>query len=119
MSTLLQNKTAPLQPGITTEPQSTAGGSAIATPHPDYSARQPDWITMFDTNEGQRHIKSKTTTYLQATSGMTALSANPNVLSDEGLAVVRGLFTAVVLSRPGEGNRPGVDRDPGQGTRKY
>jgi hypothetical protein len=85
MSTLLQNKTAPLQPGITTEPQSTAGGSAIATPHPDFSARQPDWITMFDTNEGQRHIKSKSTKYLQATSGMTALSANPNVLSDEGL----------------------------------
>lgn len=45
---------------------------------------------MFDTNEGQRHIKSKTTIYLQATSGMTALSANPKVLSDEGLA----LYTA-------------------------
>lgn len=87
MSTLLQNSTAPLQPGINTTPQTAAGGSAISTPHPDFSARQPDWTTMFDTNEGQRHIKSKTTTYLQATSGMTALSANPKVLSDDGLAL--------------------------------
>jgi len=87
MSTLLQNATAPLQPGITTIPQRAAGGSAVSTPHPDFSARQPDWITMFDTNEGQRHIKSKTTTYLQATTGMTALSANPKVLSDDGLAL--------------------------------
>ncbi len=85
MSTLLGLNTAPLQPGITTESQTPAGGSSISTPHPDYSARIPDWGTMFDTNEGQRHIKSKTTIYLQATSGMRALSSNPNVLDGEGL----------------------------------
>lgn len=71
MSVLASNK-APFQPGIT-QGQSVGGGSSISNPHPDYSARLPDWVTMFDTNEGQRYIKSKRELYLPATSGMRAL----------------------------------------------
>jgi len=48
---------------------------------------------MFDTNEGQRHIKSKTTEYLPATSGMRALSNTPTTLDGEGLA----LYTAYLI----------------------
>lgn len=85
MSTTLATTSAPLQPGITQPTERTAGGSAISTPHPDYSARHPDWITMFDTNEGQRHIKTRTEFYLPATSGMRALSdTQKGKLSGEG-----------------------------------
>ena len=90
---ILANTTAPFQPGITTAPQSTQGGSNISDPHPDYVSRRPDWVLMFDSNEGQRHIKSKTTLYLPATSGMRALSASPNKLSDEGLALYVAYIT--------------------------
>ena len=90
---ILSASTAPFQPGITVPPQSAQGGSSISDPHPDYSARRPDWVTMFDSSEGQRHIKSKTTIYLPATSGMRALSATPTKLSDEGLA----LYTAYII----------------------
>lgn len=99
MSLLLSNPTAPLQPGITTTPTAQGGGgSNIADPHPDYVARRPDWVLMFDTNEGQRHIKSKTTQYLPATSGMRALGLNSN---DEGLALyeaylIRAFFPDLV-----------------------
>ena len=85
MSLVLANPTAPLQPGITTTPRAQGGGgSNISDPHPDYIARRPDWVLCFDCNEGQRHIKSKTTTYLPATSGMRALGLNSG---DEGLAL--------------------------------
>lgn len=90
MSLLLSSSTAPLQPGITTKPQETTGGSAISSPHPDYSARRPDWVTMFDTNEGQRHIKSKTTTYLPATSGMRALGLGT---TEEGYDLYQAYLT--------------------------
>ena len=90
---ILAASTAPFQPGITVPPQSAQGGSSISDPHPDYVARRPDWITMFDTAEGQPHIKSKTTIYLPATSGMRALSNTPQKLSDEGLA----LYTAYII----------------------
>ncbi len=90
MSGILQNSTAPLQPGITTTPRKEGGGgSSIADPHPDYLARRPDWVVMFDANEGQRHIKSKSTVYLPPTSGMRALSATKEKLSDEGLELYR------------------------------
>ena len=87
---ILANSTAPFQPGITVPPQSAQGGSSISDPHPDYAARRPDRVMMFDTSEGQRHSKSKTTQYLPATSGMRALSSTPTKLDGEGLA----LFTA-------------------------
>ena len=91
MSVPLNSPTAPLQPGITTTPRAEGtGGSAISDPHPDYTARRPDWILMFDTNEGQRHIKSKTTSYLPATSGMRALGLNSG---DEGAE----LYTAYLI----------------------
>jgi hypothetical protein len=90
---ILASSTAPFQPGITVPPQSAQGGSSISDPHPDYVARRPDWVLMFDTAEGQRHIKSKTTIYLPATSGMRALSNTPAKLSDEGLA----LYTAYII----------------------
>ncbi len=90
---ILSASTAPFQPGITVPPQSAQGGSSISDPHPDYSARRPDWVTMFDSSEGQRHIKSKTTIYLPATSGMRALSATPAKLDGEGLA----LYTAYII----------------------
>lgn len=83
MSSILASTTAPLQAGITATPP-TGGGSSIASPHPDYLARHPDYVTMFDTNEGQRHIKSKTTGYLSATSGMRALSNSSTSLDGEG-----------------------------------
>lgn len=85
--------TAPMQPGITQTPAGASGGSGIATPHPDYSARRPDWVLMFDANEGQRHIKSKNTAYLPATSGQRALSATPTKLSDEGLELYTAYLT--------------------------
>ncbi len=90
---ILAASTAPFQPGITVPPQSAQGGSSISEPHPDYVSRRPDWVTMFDTAEGQRHVKSKTTIYLPATSGMRALSNTPTKLSDEGLA----LYTAYII----------------------
>ena len=93
MTAILATSTAPLQPGITTNPTGAQGGSSISEPHPDYSARRPDWVVMFDANEGQRHIKSKTTTYLPATSGMRALSNSPNALDGEGLE----LYTAYLI----------------------
>lgn len=98
---ILATSTAPLQPGITTNPTGAQGGSNISSPHPDYSARRPDWVLMFDTHEGQRHIKSKTTTYLPATSGMRALSSTPNKLDGEGLALyeaylIRAFFPDLV-----------------------
>jgi hypothetical protein len=94
MTLILANPTAPLQPGITTTPQSSgSGGSNISDPHPDYAARRPDWVVMFDTNEGQRHIKSKTNTYLPETSGMRALSSKPSKLDGEGLE----LYTAYLV----------------------
>lgn len=37
--------------------------------HPDYTPNLTDWVIMRDTYEGERQIKSKTTTYLPATSG--------------------------------------------------
>ncbi len=94
MSQILASPTAPLQPGITTIPTTAqTGGSNIADPHPDYLARRPDWVTMFDTNEGQRHIKSKTNTYLPETSGMRALSAIPTKLDHEGLELYNAYLT--------------------------
>ncbi len=94
MPDLLVQSTAPLQPGISTIPNKQgAGGSAIATPHPDYTARRPDWVTMFDTNEGQRHIKSKNTLYLPATSGMRALSSTRTKLDQEGLSLYTAYLT--------------------------
>ncbi len=90
---ILPNATAPFQPGITTTPQKTAGSSSISDPHPDANARRPDWVLMFDTNEGQRHIKSKTTNYLPATSGMRALSSKTTKLDGEGLE----LYTAYLI----------------------
>ncbi len=94
MALILANPTAPLQPGITTTPESSgSGGSNISDPHPDFQARRPDWVVMFDTNEGQRHIKSKTNTYLPETSGMRALSSKPNALDGEGLE----LYTAYIV----------------------
>ncbi len=93
MTTLLATSTAPLQPGITTNPTGAQGGSSISEPHPDYSARRPDWVTMFDTHEGQRHIKSKTTSYLPATSGMRALSSTPTKLDGEGLELYTAYLT--------------------------
>jgi len=93
MTAILATSTAPLQPGITTNPTGAQGGSSISEPHPDYSARRPDWVSMFDANEGQRHIKSKTTTYLPATSGMRALSTTKNKLDGEGLE----LYTAYII----------------------
>ncbi len=98
MSNLLANPTAPLQPGITTNSTQSSGASSISDPHPDYSARQPDWVLMFDTNEGQRHIKSKTTQYLPATSGMRALGLSAK---DEGgqlyaAYLIRALFPDIV-----------------------
>ena len=93
MSTLLANRTAPLQPGITTEQAQAAGGSSISNPHPDFSARRPDWVVMFDSNEGQRHIKSKSTIYLPSTSGMRALSPDAKVLKGEGLELYTAYLT--------------------------
>jgi len=90
---ILASSTAPFQPGITTPPQSSQGGSNISDPHPDHQARRPDWVTMFDANEGQRHIKAKTTLYLPATSGMRALSTTATKLDSEGLA----LYTAYII----------------------
>ncbi len=85
MSAILSNSTAPLQPGITTTPRAEGGGgSTISDPHPDFLARRPDWVTLFDAHEGQRHIKSKTTLYLPATSGMRALSNSKDKLDGEG-----------------------------------
>lgn len=92
MTTLLATSTAPLQPGITTNPTGAQGGSSISEPHPDFSARRPDWVVCFDTHEGQRHIKSKDTDYLPATSGMRALSSTPTKLDGEGLE----LYTAYI-----------------------
>ena len=94
---ILATSTAPLQPGITTNPTGAQGGSSLSEPHPDYSARRPDWVSMFDSNEGQRHIKSKTTTYLPSTSGMRALSNTPTKLDGEGLElyqayIIRAFF---------------------------
>ena len=93
MTALLTTTTAPLQPGITTNPTGAQGGSSISEPHPDFSARRPDWVTMFDSSEGQRHIKSKDTQYLPATSGMRALSATPTVLEGEGLVLYTAYLT--------------------------
>ena len=94
MSAILQNSTAPLQPGITTTPRAQGGGgSSISEPHPDYLARRPDWVTLFDAHEGQRHIKSKTTLYLPATSGMRALSSSKDKLDGEGA----DLYTAYLI----------------------
>lgn len=86
MSTIFRQDSAPLQAGITSPTNIGAtGGSSIATPHPDFAARLPDWTTMFDTNEGQRHIKSRGQLYLPATSGMRALSDKRDSLAGEGL----------------------------------
>jgi hypothetical protein len=90
---ILANSTAPFQPGITVPPQSSQGGSNISDPHPDFNARRSDWVVMFDGNEGQRHIKSKTTQYLPATSGMRALSTTPSKLDGEGLALYTAYLT--------------------------
>ena len=91
---ILANPTAPLQPGITTTPTATGqGGSNISDPHPDFVARRPDWVVMFDTNEGQRHIKSKTNVYLPETSGMRALSSKPTKLDGEGLELYTAYLT--------------------------
>ena len=92
-SLILPNATAPFQPGITTPPQASQGGSNISDPHPDFNARRSDWVVMFDANEGQRHIKAKTTEYLPATSGMRALSNKPSKLDGEGLALYVAYLT--------------------------
>jgi hypothetical protein len=93
MSQILANSTAPFQPGISVTPTQATGASSISDPHPDASARRPDWILMFDTNEGQRHVKSKTTTYLPATSGMRALSSKTTKLDGEGLELYQAYLT--------------------------
>lgn len=90
---ILTSGTAPFQAGITVPPQSSQGGSNISDPHPDHASRRSDWVVMFDANEGQRHIKSKTTQYLPATSGMRALSSTTAKLDGEGLA----LYTAYLI----------------------
>jgi hypothetical protein len=46
----------------------TAG--ELSNVHPEYACRQYDWQQMRDTWSGQRAVKSKTTCYLPATSGM-------------------------------------------------
>ncbi len=91
MSTLATSSTAPLQPGITTPQSATSGGSAVSNPHPDYLARRPDWTLMFDTNEGQRHVKSKQGIYLPVTSGMTALGIKN--AKDEGSQLYASYLT--------------------------
>ena len=91
MSTLATNQTAPLQPGVSTPVLATSGGSAISNPHPDYLARRPDWVLMFDTNEGQRHIKSQKNLYLPATSGMRALGLKK--AEDEGAQLYAAYLT--------------------------
>jgi len=48
---------------------------------------------MFDTNEGQRHIKSRNTVYLPATSGMRALSSSRTKLDEEGLDLYTAYLT--------------------------
>ena len=93
MSQILANSTAPFQPGITVTPTQATGASSISDPHPDASARRPDWVLMFDANEGQRHIKSKTTIYLPATSGMRALSSKTTKLDGEGLELYQAYLT--------------------------
>ena len=93
MSAILSNQSTPFQPGITSSPTGAQGGSSISNPHPDYSARRPDWVVMFDTHEGQRNIKSKTTTYLPATSGMRALSSSPSQLDGEGAELYNAYLT--------------------------
>ena len=91
MSTLQGNQTAPLQPGITTATVATSGGSAVSNPHPDFLARQPDWRLMFDTNEGQRHVKSQKNLYLPPTSGMRALGLKK--AEDEGALLYGSYLT--------------------------
>ena len=91
MSTLATNTTAPLQPGITTPQIAVAGGSAVSNPHPDYLARRPDWTLMFDTNEGQRHVKAKKNIYLPPTSGMRALGLTKD--DDEGAQLYASYLT--------------------------
>lgn len=90
MSIILSSPSAPFQPGITTSPQAEQASSSISDPHPDFLARRPDWVVMFDTHQGQRHIKSKTTAYLPATSGMRALGLNPG---DEGAELYAAYLT--------------------------
>ena len=92
-SLILTSGTAPFQAGITVPPQSSQGGSNISDPHPDHVSRRSDWVVMFDANEGQRHIKSKTTLYLPATSGMRALSSTATKLDGEGLALYTAYLT--------------------------
>jgi len=91
MSTLATDQTAPLQPGVSTPQVATTGGSAVSNPHPDYLARRPDWVLMFDTNEGQRHVKSKKNKYLPITSGMTALGIK--TAKDEGSLLYAAYLT--------------------------
>jgi hypothetical protein len=50
---------------------SGAGASSdMATAHPSYTERMPDWIQMRDTWSGQRAVKSKGLAYLPASDGM-------------------------------------------------
>lgn len=91
MSTLAATTTAPLQPGITTAQVATGGGGAVSNPHPDYLARRPDWVLMFDTNEGQRHVKAKKDIYLPPTSGMRALGLKKS--ADEGTLLYAAYLT--------------------------
>ena len=90
-STLATNQTAPFQAGISAPTVVTAGGSSVSNPHPDYTARLPDWTLMFDTNEGQRHIKKQKNKYLPATSGMRALGLDK--AEDEGALLYDSYLT--------------------------
>ncbi len=45
----------------------------ISQQNPEYTYREPDWVVMEDTFEGERRIKQKGTTYLPATGGQIAL----------------------------------------------
>ncbi len=91
MATTVTNQTAPFQAGISAPTVATAGGSAVSNPHPDFSARKPDWTLMFDTNEGQRHIKRQKNKYLPATSGMRALGLDKP--EDEGALLYDAYLT--------------------------
>ncbi len=90
-STLATNQTAPFQAGISAPTVVTAGGSSVSNPHPDYTARLPDWTLMFDANEGQRHIKKQKNKYLPATSGMRALGVTKD--TDEGALLYDAYLT--------------------------
>ena len=57
---------------------------AIETKHPEYDAKLPLWVKMDDCYDGEEMVKSKTTTYLSATSGQIADGAGNNNANSKG-----------------------------------